>query len=1231
MDTTRDLLVARLATERGLVARAGIEDCLRLQGQAARIGLPMPLLVILERKGHLTAEQAAELDRAALEQAHTGTQVGTIADTGRAATADSPAAPAPFAPARSDGAAGGDAAGGDDGPTRSALAEPAANFAGRNRIGHYRIVREIGRGAMGVVYEARQENPPRPVALKLVNGESLGTKAITRFRREAEAVGRLNHPNIVRIYEAGEEDSIPYLAMELIEGRGLEREIASGRIPVRRAVGLFVQAADAIHYAHGEGIIHRDLKPANLMIGPNDRVILTDFGLARDLAAATLTASGAIMGTPMYMPPEQAEGKVNELDARSDVYALGASLYETLTGNPIFAGDTVGTVLHKVLTEEPRALRGLVPDLPREVEWIVLKALRKEKERRYQTAAELRDDLKRFLDGGIVQARPTSIVHRAVRTVRRNRVATAALTAAALAISLGGAAYAHRVARQELREGALQGAEGQVRSGNVEEALRLLAALVEADPGFARGRLEQGRVLGRLGRRADARDAFARTVELDRGSAEAWTELGIAERRLGREAEALAAFERALSLQASYALARVERGTAALDAGRVEAAAGDFESVRAGAAPEAMRARAECGLGEIARARGDLEAARRHFDAAHAYAPDDPSPFVGRGECAAAERDFDAADAEFARAAERSPGDARILLLRAQAALRQGEPPRALAHLDAAQKLSRTDGEAAILRAAAVPEDHVAAALDACLEADPGHRAARSLRAIRRMDQGDAAGAEADAAALGGGDAAWLRARAGLAGGGGAPAFTGDGAEAALVRARLAAKAGDLTLARECAEAAVARPSASLGFTLWEDARALYGKTQRLEGMRDDAHARRDLRRVVALCDRAVRLVPDLGAAWWLRAQALFESGRWREAFASADRAVEIHPCLAEALGWRAFFRITLDKFAALHAAKKDLEAAVALEPANPRWILFRAILRIEEKDLAGAREDAARAYEIGPKYAAALRLIRELQSMQGQNPGSAARRDWQSIPGDRAVSRFLEYAGAAALREKSIQDAVDLYQHAIREDPTNAEALLDLGTLLQNFSRNPLQAAYLQFQAAELHPDFAFRSYFELMPTVKQMDKAGFLNATTATAFLSQIPPGPARDIMTGFLHYSLGKHEKAVQFFGKAIEADPQAMVARCFRSAALALLGRVDEARADASDALARAPDSALPHYFLACVEAVADHKAVALEHLSRCLEIDIPGLPEAIRDEPFFQGLRDSQEFNDLLAR
>jgi len=314
---------------------------------------------------------------------------------------------------------------------------------------------------MGVVYEATQEDTRRSVALKVVSGDSLGPKAVSRFRREAEAVGRLNHPNIVKVYEAGDDAGTHFLAMELIPGRSLERIIADGRLPFDRAARVFEQAADALQHAHDHGILHRDVKPANLMITDGDRVLVTDFGLARDLAAATLTASGAIMGTPMYMPPEQAEGKVDELDARSDVYALGASLYEALTGKPVFQGDSVATIIQKVLLEDPYAPRAWAADVPRELEWITLKALRKEKDRRYATAGELRDDLRRFLKGEMVQARPTGIGYKTVRMVRRNRVASLAIATAVLALAAGGLAWRVQAERARARVQDRAGAERQ--------------------------------------------------------------------------------------------------------------------------------------------------------------------------------------------------------------------------------------------------------------------------------------------------------------------------------------------------------------------------------------------------------------------------------------------------------------------------------------------------------------------------------------------------------------------------------------------------------------------------------------------------------------------------------------------------------------------------------------------------------------------------------------------------
>lgn len=273
----------------------------------------------------------------------------------------------------------------------------------------YEILGELGHGGMGVVYRARQIKANRVVALKMIlSGAQAGTDERVRFQIEAEASARLHHPNIVQVYEVGEHDSRPYFSLEFCDGGSLDKLVSSGLLQPVESARLIETLARAMHAAHQQRVIHRDLKPANVLLMKDGTPKITDFGLARKLDEVGQTQSGAVMGTPSYMSPEQASGKVKELTPACDVYALGAILYTCLTGQPPFKAATVMDTLLQVIGDEPLPPTRLASRTPRDLETICLKCLEKNPQRRYGSAALLADDLQRFLNGEPVAARPLS-------------------------------------------------------------------------------------------------------------------------------------------------------------------------------------------------------------------------------------------------------------------------------------------------------------------------------------------------------------------------------------------------------------------------------------------------------------------------------------------------------------------------------------------------------------------------------------------------------------------------------------------------------------------------------------------------------------------------------------------------------------------------------------------------------------------------------------------------------
>lgn len=349
-------------------------------------------------------------------------------------------------------------------------------------FGKFRLLDRVGHGAVGIVYKALQTDLDRTVALKAMQTEDeANPEAVSRFLHEARAAARLKHPNVIPIHEVGEHEGAHYLTMAYVDGPSLRKLADERALPLQRALEIVRDVARAIHFAHGQGIIHRDLKPSNILLDASGRVFVSDFGLAKDVAQVGMTESGDVLGTPAYMSPEQARGHAKFVDARSDVYSLGAVLYHLLTGQPPFVAESTVQVILAVMGTDPVPPRRLNPAIPADAETICLTAMDKAPVRRYTSAGAMADDLDRLLTREPITARPTPVTHRTWRKVKR-RWMPLSLGACGVLLAVGSSAWlAHSLSvRSEIRDLRAK-AEEAYRGDRWAEALKLYSRLSALD------------------------------------------------------------------------------------------------------------------------------------------------------------------------------------------------------------------------------------------------------------------------------------------------------------------------------------------------------------------------------------------------------------------------------------------------------------------------------------------------------------------------------------------------------------------------------------------------------------------------------------------------------------------------------------------------------------------------------------------------------------------------------
>ncbi len=415
------------------------------------------------------------------------------------------------------------------------------------KLGRYTLVSLIGKGGMGAVYKATVPGDDKTYAVKVLLGAiSPDSPYLERFKREAKATAKLTHAGIVKIHEFGRDEDKFFFAMDFIDGKPLDEVIEGKRLSVKAAVKAVIQVSEALEHAHDAQVVHRDIKPSNLLLDKGGRVFITDFGIARDESAATLTAEGEILGTPFYMSPEQAMGRREEIDRRSDIYSLGITLYELLTSTTPFRADDMHQLMKRIVTEDPVKPSLLNHEVPFQLETVVMKAIRKEKEKRYQSAKEFGDDLRRWLKGEDVVARNLTLIEKTMKVMKRNKGASAMGGAAAfivvcfiaavmLAALSSSAAKAREAAeREEKAAGLAEEGERLLNSGDVAQAM----ASFEKSLSIKEKKNKAAEVgKARCKRLLEAEEERKRTAQVRREALE-WTRKAKAARKDGDEASA---------------------------------------------------------------------------------------------------------------------------------------------------------------------------------------------------------------------------------------------------------------------------------------------------------------------------------------------------------------------------------------------------------------------------------------------------------------------------------------------------------------------------------------------------------------------------------------------------------------------------------------------------------------------------------------------------------------------
>lgn len=558
-----------------------------------------------------------------------------------------------------------------------------------HHVGRYPIRKQLGKGGMGKVFQAYDPELKRDVALKTMLAFE-DEQMLKRFIQEAEMMAKLSHPYIVKVYDIGNTDGIPYFAMEFVEGRTLAQCLQQEKIPVRRVAEMMRKVAEAIHYAHRHGILHRDMKPSNIMVDNQGEPKVMDFGLAMNASSdSKLSQSGVAIGTPAYMPPEQALGKRRALDERSDVYSLGAVLYESLTGVAPFHGTTSQIILKQVIERDPVPPSQIAPRVPKELENICLTAMAKDKQHRYSSAQEFAEDLERFLSHERVLASAPSRFYKFSKWFHQNRLLGGVTVSLGLLFIVVSFLFYHKiqVKEREINDAKVKAQEAEAKSKEVEhkaiqaaEEYRMLQAAEERKarraqeerakaseelqrakeelagkiPSRLSGKLSpaekvymQGLKYCKMGRLVEAEAAMQKVIELSPKFVPALNDLGVIYYRKGRVAEAINSWEKALALNPKSPTTYMNLGSAYFHEGRDAEA---IATLRKALELDPKSSRVRVCLGNLYKQQKKLTEAREEYTAAIRLNPENYDGYNGLGAISMLQGNLDEAVKSFCQA-----------------------------------------------------------------------------------------------------------------------------------------------------------------------------------------------------------------------------------------------------------------------------------------------------------------------------------------------------------------------------------------------------------------------------------------------------------------------------------------------------------------------------------------------------------------------------------------------------